>query len=53
VRSWSSCPGGGSFTETGLAPADGAEQPQLYVQIRQHGGEDATDGILSSLTIKD
>ena len=53
VRSWSSCPGGGSFTETGLTPADGTDQPQVYVQIRQHGGQDATDGILNSLTIKD
>lgn len=51
VRTWNSCPGGGSFTETGLAPAGGG-QPQVYVQIRQHGGKDATDRILGSLKIK-
>jgi hypothetical protein len=52
VRSWSGCPGsGGSVTEAGLAPADGGKQPQVYVQIRQDGG-DATDRILDSLTIK-
>lgn len=56
VRSWSSCPGGGSYTETGLTPSGGGSgsgtQPQVYVQIRQHGGDDETDRILDSLKIK-
>ncbi|MFE2426189.1 serine/threonine-protein kinase [Streptomyces sp. NPDC059373] len=52
VRSWSGCPGSGdSVTEAGLAPAGGGKQPQVYVQIRQDGG-DATDRILDSLSVK-
>jgi hypothetical protein len=50
IRTWSACPGGGRLTETALVPADGG-QPQLYVQIRQHGAGDATDGILHSLRV--
>ncbi|MHB9857301.1 serine/threonine-protein kinase [Streptomyces sp. YIM S03343] len=51
IRAWSGCPDGGSVTETALTPSDGAAQPQLYVQIRQHGGRDATERILGSLRI--
>ncbi|MFD4610495.1 serine/threonine-protein kinase [Streptomyces sp. NPDC058440] len=50
VRTWSECPGGGRLTETALVPAGGG-QPQVYVQIRQHGGGDATDGVLRSLRV--
>ncbi|RKN46700.1 serine/threonine-protein kinase [Streptomyces hoynatensis] len=51
VRRWSSCPGeGGTLTEAALAPEEG-EEPQVYVQIRQSGGSDATDRILSSLDV--
>ncbi|MET8245165.1 serine/threonine-protein kinase [Streptomyces sp. NPDC005202] len=51
TRAWSDCPGGGRLTETALVPADGAPQPQVYVQIRQHDGGDATDRILRSLRV--
>ncbi|MBK3520561.1 serine/threonine protein kinase, partial [Streptomyces sp. MBT70] len=51
VRSWSGCPDGGSVTESALAPAGGAGRPQVYVQIRQRGDGDATDGVLRSLRV--
>ncbi|MFJ4006078.1 serine/threonine-protein kinase [Streptomyces sp. NPDC090023] len=51
VRVWSGCAGGGSVTETALRPSDGAHGPQVYVQVRQHGDPDATDGILRSLRV--
>ncbi|MBL1104025.1 serine/threonine protein kinase [Streptomyces sp. 5-8] len=51
VRSWSGCPDGGSVTESALVPADGAARPQVYVQIRQRGDGDATDGVLRSLRV--
>ncbi|MFE0517102.1 serine/threonine protein kinase, partial [Streptomyces sp. NPDC058964] len=51
IRAWSACPDGGSITETVLAPADGASRPQVYVQVRRHGGGDRTEGILGSLRI--
>ncbi|MFJ7147408.1 serine/threonine-protein kinase [Streptomyces sp. NPDC100445] len=51
VRAWSGCPGGGSITESALVPAGGRDQPQVYVQVRQHGDDDATDGILRSLRV--
>ncbi|MFE9450967.1 serine/threonine-protein kinase [Streptomyces sp. NPDC006739] len=51
VRTWSGCADGGSITESALAPADGSGRPQLYVQIRQHGGGDATDRVLGSLRV--
>ncbi|MFF9373561.1 serine/threonine-protein kinase [Streptomyces griseoluteus] len=51
VRVWSGCAGGGSVTESALRPSDGAHGPQVYVQVRQHGGPDATDGILRSLRV--
>ncbi|MFG2357118.1 serine/threonine-protein kinase [Streptomyces sp. NPDC048521] len=51
VRAWSGCPDGGSVTETALAPAGGAAQPQVYVQVRQRGAGDATDRILRSLRV--
>ncbi|MFK0172718.1 serine/threonine-protein kinase [Streptomyces sp. NPDC090306] len=57
VRTWDDCPGGGSVTETALAPAgqdpakDTAAQPQVYVQVRQDGDAKATDGILRSLRV--
>ncbi|GAA3120018.1 serine/threonine-protein kinase [Streptomyces echinatus] len=51
VRSWSDCPDGGSVTESALVPADGAARPQVYVQVRQRGDGDATDGVLRSLRV--
>ncbi|MFF3918015.1 serine/threonine-protein kinase [Streptomyces sp. NPDC001852] len=51
VRAWSGCPDGGSVTESALVPAGGAGQPQVYVQVRQRGAGDATEGILRSLSV--
>ncbi|MEU0005172.1 serine/threonine-protein kinase [Streptomyces sp. NPDC006314] len=51
VRAWSGCPDGGSVTETALSPVGGAVRPQVYVQVRQRGAGDATDGILRSLRV--
>ncbi|WP_330336374.1 serine/threonine-protein kinase [Streptomyces sp. NBC_00557] len=51
VRAWSGCPDGGSVTESALGPADGAARPQVYVQVRQRGDGDATEGILRSLSV--
>ncbi|WP_432169178.1 serine/threonine-protein kinase [Streptomyces sp. 1222.5] len=51
VRVWSGCPDGGSVTESALSPAGGAAGPQVYVQVRQRGAGDATDGILRSLRV--
>ncbi|MFJ9899440.1 serine/threonine-protein kinase [Streptomyces sp. NPDC091280] len=51
IRTWSDCPGDtGTLSETALRPVGGAAQPQVYVQIRQHGG-DATSRILRSLRV--
>ncbi|MER6546499.1 serine/threonine-protein kinase [Streptomyces sp. NPDC001250] len=51
VRAWSGCPDGGSVTESALAPAKGAAQPQVYVQVRERGDKDATEDILRSLSV--
>lgn len=51
IRAWSGCPDGGRLTETALVPAGGAARPQVYVQIRQFDGDDATDRILRSLRV--
>jgi len=53
IRAWNDCPGsGGSLTEAGLTPTGGAQQPQVYVQIRQDGGaDDATDRVLGSVRV--
>ncbi|WP_405905219.1 serine/threonine-protein kinase [Streptomyces sp. NBC_00828] len=52
IRTWNDCPGsGGSLTEAGLTPAGGAGQPQVYVQIRQDDGPDATDSVLGSVRV--
>ncbi|WP_030172494.1 serine/threonine-protein kinase [Streptomyces sp. NRRL S-813] len=51
IRTWTGCPGGGRLTETALVPAGSARQPEVYVQIRQHGGGDATDRVLGSLRV--
>ncbi|MFF5402860.1 serine/threonine-protein kinase [Streptomyces misionensis] len=51
VRAWSGCPDGGSITESALVPAAGAGDPQVYVQLRQRGDGDATDGVLRSLRV--
>ncbi|MFI5683327.1 serine/threonine-protein kinase [Streptomyces sp. NPDC051636] len=51
IRTWSGCPGGGSISETALRPASGEDGPQVYVQIRQSRGTDATDRILRSLRV--
>ncbi|MGV9354520.1 alpha-amylase family glycosyl hydrolase, partial [Streptomyces misionensis] len=51
VRAWSGCPDGGSITESALVPAAGAGAPQVYVQLRQRGDGDATDGVLRSLRV--
>ncbi|MFF4928807.1 serine/threonine-protein kinase [Streptomyces griseofuscus] len=52
VRAWSGCPDGGSITESALVPAGGATEPQVYVQLRQRGDGDATDGVLRSLRVR-
>ncbi|MGW7793992.1 serine/threonine protein kinase, partial [Streptomyces tricolor] len=51
VRSWTGCPDGGSVTESALVPVGGGARSQVYVQVRQHGGGDATDGVLRSLRV--
>ncbi|WP_371543034.1 serine/threonine protein kinase [Streptomyces sp. NBC_00554] len=52
IRTWNDCPGsGGSLTEAGLTPAGGAGQPQVYVQLRQDDGPDATDSVLGSVRV--
>ncbi|MEU1406577.1 serine/threonine-protein kinase [Streptomyces sp. NPDC005728] len=51
IRAWNACPDGGSVTESALGPADGSAQPQVYVQVREQGAADATDGILRSLRV--
>jgi hypothetical protein len=52
IRTWNDCDGGkGSVTEAALGPADGAGRPQVYVQVRQDGGRDATDRILDSVRV--
>ncbi|WP_406357426.1 serine/threonine-protein kinase [Streptomyces sp. NBC_00658] len=52
IRTWNDCPdSGGSLTEAGLTPAGGAGQPQVYVQIRQDDGPDATDSVLGSVRV--
>ncbi|QHA08511.1 protein kinase [Streptomyces broussonetiae] len=51
VRAWSGCPDGGSVTESALTPAGGTGQPQVYVQVREQGTGDATDGVLRSLRV--
>ncbi|MFF7970058.1 protein kinase [Streptomyces sp. NPDC007905] len=51
IRTWHACPDGGSVTESALGPADGSARPQVYVQVRQRGDADATDGILRSLQV--
>ncbi|MGA5036735.1 serine/threonine-protein kinase [Streptomyces capoamus] len=51
VRSWGGCPDGGSVTESALVPAGGVARPQVYVQVRQQGGGDATDRVLRSLRV--
>ncbi|MFD5625306.1 serine/threonine-protein kinase [Streptomyces sp. NPDC127072] len=49
IRTWDGCPGeAGSLTEAGLTPMGGG-QPQVYVQIRQDGGDDATERVLDSV----
>ncbi|WP_369264451.1 serine/threonine-protein kinase [Streptomyces sp. R35] len=55
IRTWNGCPGtGGSLTEAGLTPTGGAEQPQVYVQIRQDGGDrNVTDRVLGSVRVGD
>ncbi|POX45228.1 hypothetical protein [Streptomyces sp. Ru72] len=52
IRTWNDCDGGkGSVTEAALAPADGADGPRVYVQLRQDGGSDRTDRILDSVRV--
>ncbi|UXY23763.1 hypothetical protein N8I84_37525 [Streptomyces cynarae] len=52
IRTWDDCDGGkGSVTEAALAPAGGADGPQVYVQLRQDGGGDRTDRILDSVRV--
>ncbi|MEV6738967.1 serine/threonine-protein kinase [Streptomyces sp. NPDC051104] len=52
IRTWDDCDGGkGSVTEAALAPADGADGPQVYVQLRQDGGGDRTERILDSVRV--
>ncbi|MET8811400.1 serine/threonine-protein kinase [Streptomyces sp. NPDC004549] len=51
VHTWGHCPDGGSVTESALRPADGADEPQVYVQVRRKSGGDATDAVLRSLRV--
>ncbi|MFF4568073.1 serine/threonine-protein kinase [Streptomyces sp. NPDC001410] len=51
IRSWNACPDGGSVTESALRPADGSTRPEVYVQVRQQGEDDATEAILRSLRV--
>ncbi|WP_055489255.1 serine/threonine-protein kinase [Streptomyces sp. TP-A0356] len=52
IRTWNDCAGGkGSVAEAALTPADGAADPQVYVQVRQAGGNDATGRVLDSLRV--
>lgn len=54
VRTWSDCPGAdGSVTEAALVPAGGgADEPRVYVQIRQEdGGASAADRVLASVRV--
>jgi eukaryotic-like serine/threonine-protein kinase len=52
IRTWNDCDGGkGSVTEAALAPADGADGPNVYVQLRQDGGSDQTERILDSVRV--
>ncbi|MFF1810190.1 serine/threonine-protein kinase [Streptomyces sp. NPDC058251] len=54
IRTWDHCPGSrGSLTEAALTPAGGAgQQPQVYVQIRQDGGDRAAvDRVLASVRV--
>ncbi|MFD5791926.1 serine/threonine protein kinase, partial [Streptomyces diastatochromogenes] len=51
IRTWNACPDGGTVTESALGPADGSARPQVYVQVRQQSGSDATDAILRSLRV--
>ncbi|MGQ4417241.1 serine/threonine-protein kinase [Streptomyces sp. SAS_269] len=51
VRAWSGCPDGGSVTESALVPADGSTRPQVYVQVRERGDGDGTEGVLRSLRV--
>ncbi|MEW2283928.1 serine/threonine-protein kinase [Streptomyces sp. NPDC047841] len=51
VRAWRRCPDGGSITESALVPAGGAARPQVYVQVRERGAGDGTDGVLRSLRV--
>ncbi|WP_406471163.1 serine/threonine-protein kinase [Streptomyces sp. NBC_01615] len=55
IRTWNGCPGrGGSLTEAGLTPTGGDGQPQVYVQIRQDGGDrKVTDRVLGSVRAGD
>ncbi|GAB2901115.1 serine/threonine-protein kinase [Streptomyces mayteni] len=54
VRRWSDCPADtGTVTEVALVPSGAGDQPQLYVQLRQDGGSDATDSVLDSLRVAD
>ncbi|MFD8820518.1 serine/threonine protein kinase, partial [Streptomyces sp. NPDC059627] len=53
IRTWSACPGsGGSIQEAALGPADGSDQPQVYVQVRQNAVDKATtDAVLGSIKV--
>jgi hypothetical protein len=52
IRTWKDCDGRkGSVTEAALGPVDGADNPKVYVQLRQDGGSDETDRILDSLRV--
>ncbi|MFE2102045.1 serine/threonine protein kinase, partial [Streptomyces sp. NPDC059468] len=51
IRTWDTCPDGGSVTESALRPADGSTGPQVYVQVRRQGDSDATEAIIRSLRV--
>lgn len=51
IRHWTGCgTAGGSIDEISLG-RDGTALPQVYVQVRQHGGGDLTDTVLGGLAI--
>ncbi|MFI9646429.1 serine/threonine-protein kinase [Streptomyces sp. NPDC052040] len=52
IRTWNDCGGDkGSLTEAALTPTGGSDRTQVYVQLRQNGGDDRTDPILNSIRV--
>jgi hypothetical protein len=51
VRRWVACGSGGTSIEEIALSATGGGAAQLYVEVRQTGGGDATDRVLDSLKV--